>query len=227
MRFPSDEAIAIYRRFKALPGSEHIGKPVSIDALIGMCRRLRASHIVEMGCGIGALSYTLLAHSDAFVDIYEDNEFCQKALAENLKEFAGRFRVIDTYRLLPPSLDYELAVIDGGTGQDKDGGHRLAACHILLGQDRLSGVYIEGYRGLQRDLVRSTLRDRYACYFIPHKDLYVDGKKWAGGLEVRCIRTDSVVRRWGSFLLFEALARVRALYFRLRALARRRNPVGR
>ena len=35
---PSQAAIGLYEYFKTLPGSEHIGKPVSIDALIGICR---------------------------------------------------------------------------------------------------------------------------------------------------------------------------------------------
>ena len=215
---PSDEAVAIYNRFKDLPGSEHIGKPVSIDALMSMCREMRPRRILEMGGGIGALSHTLLSHSNAFVDIYEDNEFCRGELRKNLAEFRGRFQIMDTYRMLPPEREYDIAVIDGGMGNPGDGGHPLAAQLFLEYVDSVKAVYIEGYRGLQRDSVRRALQKKYICAFRPHKDVYVDGKKWAGGLEVRCFPAQSAAMRWMSFLFWEGVIWARKHYFRGRAM---------
>lgn len=209
------ESIAIYNRFKALPGSEHVGKPVSIDALINICRDTNPKRILEMGGGIGALSYTLLSNSNAFLDIYEDNEFCRGELKKNLKEFEGRYQVIDTYRLLPPAKEYGVVVIDGGNGLEGDGGYPLAARLFLEYMDSVAAVYIEGYRGLQRDLVRRALQQKYVCAFRVHKQIYVQGKKWVGGLEVRCKRSDSAIARWTDAMFWETLVVARKYYFKV------------
>ncbi|OGF28138.1 hypothetical protein A2477_03750 [Candidatus Falkowbacteria bacterium RIFOXYC2_FULL_47_12] len=215
---PSGEAMAIYNYFKSLPGSEHIGKPVSIEALIGMCREYNPSRILEMGGGVGAISYTLLKHSQAFLDIYEDNDFCIGELRKNLKEFEGRFQIIETYRMLPPAKSYDIVVIDGGTGAQKDGGYPLAAQLFLMYLDSVRSVYIEGYRGLQRNLVFHTLQKKYACSFVVYKEIFFEGKKWAGGLKITCRKTNSQAGRWLMFIFWEAVVWLRKQYFRLRAL---------
>lgn len=217
-RLPSSESIAIYNYFKTLPGSEHIGKPVSIEALMDMCNDLKPRRILEMGGGIGAISYTLLKHSGAFVDIYEDNDFCINALKENLKAFEGRFQIIETYRMLPPAKSYDIAVIDGGAGAEKDGGYPLAAQLFLTYIDSVKAVYIEGYRGLQRDLARRTLSKKYVCTFQVYKDVYIEGKKWPGGLKIMCKKAKSPLLAWSFFLFWEAVVWLRKQYFRGRAL---------
>ncbi|MBI2050308.1 MAG: hypothetical protein HYT31_00705 [Parcubacteria group bacterium] len=169
-----------------------------------------------MGGGIGALSYTLLKHSNAFLDIYEDNEFCRRELKKNLAEFEGRFQIIDTYRMLPPGKYYGVVVIDGGNGLVGDGGYPLAAQLFLEYLDSVDAVYIEGYRGLQRDLVRRALQKKYVCAFRVHKQIYVQGKKWVGGLEVRCKRSHSAIARWLDFMFWETLVFTRKYYFKVR-----------
>jgi len=213
----SSESIAIYNYFKTLHGSDHIGKPVSIGALIDICRELHPKRVLEMGGGIGALSYTLLKHSSAFVDIYEDNEFCIGELKKNLKEFEGRFQIITTYQTLPPARDYDVAVIDGGTGAEKDGGYAVATQLFLAQLDSISAVYIEGYRGMQRDAARRMLHKKYVCFFRVYKEVYSEGRKWQGGLRITCKKTKWALLRWLSFLFWEAMVFVRKYYFRLRA----------
>lgn len=217
-KLPSEESIKIYKYFKTLPGSEHIGKPVTIDVLINACKEIRPKRVLEMGGGIGALSYTLLKYSDAFIDIYEDNEFCRKELEKNLAEFEGRFQIIDTYRMLPPSQIYDIAVIDGGMGNPGDGGYATAAQLFLEYIDSIKVVYIEGYRGIQRDTVRKALQKKYICTFKAHKQIFVEGQKWVGGLEIRCKRAESSVMRWLIFLFWEAVVVLRKYYFKVRAL---------
>src|SRR3989339_1817628 len=107
----SDE---IYDKFKSQSGSQNIASPVTISVLSKMCAIERPKRILEMGGGIGTISYTLLKNSDAFIDIYEDNDFCRNKLKENLSQFSGRFQIIDTYRILPPVREYDLVIIDGG-----------------------------------------------------------------------------------------------------------------
>ena len=173
--------------------------------------------VLEMGGGIGALSYTLLKHSNAFVDIYEDNEFCIGELKKNLKEFEGRYQIINTYRMLPPEQVYDIAVVDGGNGIPGDGGYAQAAQLFLEYLNSIHVVYIEGYRGLQRDLVRRALQKKYVCAFRVHKQIYVEGKKWVGGLEVRCKKSNSAFARWMDFMFWETLVLARKYYFKVRS----------
>jgi len=215
---PSKEAIAIYSHFKSLPGSEYIGKPVSIEALIGICRELKPKRILEMGGGIGTISYTLLKHSGAIVHIYEDNQYCIGELRNNLKKFEGRFQIINTYRILPPALEYDMVVIDGGNGVGKNGGYHLATQMFLLFLDSVKVVYIEGYRAMQRDMARKALRDKYICTFTIYKDVVRSGKKWSGGLKILCSKNKSAALRWSSYLFWEIIVRMRRIFFSLRAL---------
>ena len=218
--FPSQEAIDIYNYFKTLPGSEHIGKPVSIDALIQICGEIKPQRVLEMGGGIGALSCTLLKYSNAFLDIYEDNEFCIGELRKNLAEYKERFQIISAYNVLPPSKNYDLVVIDGGTGTEGDGGYSLAARLFLLYIDSVKVVYLEGYRGMQRRLARLALREKYVCRYTPYKEIYVEGKKWHGGLKIVCRLVRSGFVRWTDFCFWELSYELRRWYFRIKNIGK-------
>ena len=81
------EAFSIYNAFKQKKGSEHISSPIGIHMLLNIITEVKPKHILEVGGGIGALSYTALKYSDAQVDIFESHPFCLTELKKNLAGF--------------------------------------------------------------------------------------------------------------------------------------------
>ncbi len=199
----STKAVEIYNNFKSLPGSEHIAKPTSISALLLICEEKKPKRVLELGGGIGTISHTLLTHSDAFVDIYEDNDYCIKRLRENLRAFQGRFSIIEDYRILPPAREYDVVIIDGGDGAPKDGGYGLAIWLFLHYIKSVRVVYVEGYRVLQRAFVRRALGKRFILKFTRYKDVYNKGVKWHGGLRIDCSECSSGIVRFLRYVAWE------------------------
>lgn len=209
------EAASVYRHFKSLPGSDHIAKPVNLSAIIEICKKEKPTRVLELGGGIGAISYAVLAHSDAFIDIYENNDFCIGALQKNLKEFEGRFSIIPDYKTLPPARRYDFFVVDGGTSGTKDDEYKMMVHNFIRHLESLKFVYIEGRRGLQRDLVRDALRDQYIYRLIKYADAIFDGKSMSGGLKIVCYPVSSAIIRQINFLFWNTIVSVRKTYFHL------------
>src|SRR3989344_9025597 len=183
----SQQTLDIYRQFKQQSGSEHIAKPTTIEALLQVCREENPKRILEMGGGIGTISYLLLKNSQAVVDIYEDNDFCLGKLAEKLSEFqGGRYNIINNYHTLPPVKDYDLMIVDGGSGRKDDGGYKTAVSDILSYLDSVKTVYVEGQRHVQRTLIFKTLVKKYIYKLVRYDRIIFEGKKLSGGLKIKC-----------------------------------------
>lgn len=131
--------------------------------------------------GVGALSYAMLANSNAFLDIYEDNDFCQKKLKENLKQFEGRYAIISNYRTLPPALHYDFMVIDGG---NKELHH--PEWFFVRYLESVKAIYIEGYRRSQYAWVSRALFARHTFKTKKIKGEVIDGKFQKGGTFITC-----------------------------------------
>src|SRR3989338_1129803 len=199
----SDEAMEIYRKFQEQTGSQHIATPVNLEALIRLCQEYKPKRILELGGGIGTISYTLLSSSEAILDIYEDNEFCQNKLKENLIKFEGRYQVISSYRVLPPAQQYDLIVVDGGNVKSWDGGFNQAIWFYVHYLKSLKLFYFEGYRRLQRFWARKALRHRYIYKLIKYDKMEWEGASWKGGLLIECRPSNSAVLRFLNFVYWE------------------------
>ena len=127
----SEEAINIYRAFKQKEGSEQIAGPITIQVILNICQN-NPKRILEMGGGIGTISYTLLKNSDAFVDIYEVDDFCLNKLKENLSGLEGRYQIIENYRILPPQREYDLIIVDGGINPERASKAVQAGANTLI-----------------------------------------------------------------------------------------------
>lgn len=163
----------IYRFFKTQSGSYAIAKPHNIEAIIHFCRQKQPKRVLELGGGIGTLSYTILSVSDATIDIYENNDFCQNKLNENLKAWPGRFQIIEDYKTLPPAKEYDVVIIDG---PDPPGlpAHRVVLTENIIGSlDRIGTVFVEGLRHNQRRAAQRCLAKKsgYRLQKIPGRDM--------------------------------------------------------
>lgn len=182
----SEQTLKIYKDFKEQTGSQNIAKPTTIEVLLEVCHEENPKRILEMGGGIGTISYLLLKNSGAVVDIYEDNDFCLRKLDEKLSEFNGRYNIITDYKTLPPVKDYDLVVVDGGSGRKNDGGYKMAVSNILSHLNSVKTVYIEGQRHVQRTLILKSLAKKYLYTLIRYDRVFFEGKQLTGGVRIKC-----------------------------------------
>lgn len=187
------DALFIYETFKQKRGSEHISSPIGIHALLEILKDIKPKHILEVGGGIGALSYTALKYSDAHVDIFEDHPFCLAELKKNLKGFEDRYTLLtDYHNFMLPRDTYDLLIIDGG-------GH--AFIYNLISACRYVGrIFVEGGRAEQRKQARKALRQRYL--FRPMQ--YAHGDKiYKGAHQIICHQSGNIMLRYIAYWFWE------------------------
>ncbi|OGG87273.1 hypothetical protein A3B87_00175 [Candidatus Kuenenbacteria bacterium RIFCSPHIGHO2_02_FULL_39_13] len=205
------EAVQTYQEFKHreenspdFDGKEiMIGKPTTIQKIINICQEINPKRVLEMGAGTGTISYTVLKYSNAHLDTYEHYDFCQKHLINNLKEFEDRYTLIKDYRLLPPHTDYDLVIIDGGSGKPWDGGFSKAVWIYLSCINNVKYVHVEGYRHYQRYLARKALSQRQIYKLIDYSEYQLDEQKLSGGLTIKCKPCKFRILRFFNWLFWE------------------------
>lgn len=187
------EAFSIYNTFKQKRGSEHISSPVGINVLIDIVIELQPKSILEVGGGIGALSYTALKYSNAHVDIFEDHPFCLSELKKNLKGFENRYTLLTDYENFTlPRDSYDLVIIDGG-------GHYFIY-NLISACRHVGRIFIEGGRAEQRKQARRALRQQYL--FRPIQYTHSDGE-YKGAHQIICCRNNNPLLRHIAYWFWE------------------------
>ncbi|MBI4992215.1 MAG: hypothetical protein HZB99_03285 [Candidatus Harrisonbacteria bacterium] len=183
--------------FEHKQGAEHIATPVSIYMVKRLSRKCK--HILEIGGGIGTLTYSILSESESQVDVYEDNDFCINELKKNLAELSERYTLLDDCTQSPPRIDYDLVIIDGGQG-GYDCGYPGMTENIFTFV-KPTFVYFEGVRRKQRRTTLRVLRNRYTIkiYRIPF--YFYQDRLYKGGTLMRCYVCNSFVKRWVNYIL--------------------------
>jgi len=199
----SPEALSIYDAFSRKEGSQHIATPVTIQALIDIVKKISPKRVLEMGAGIGTLTYTILENSDAYVDAYEDNNFCKNALSQNLSSLVGRYSVLSDYDQQPPCAEYDLFIVDGGSGKHEDGGVMDMVKSFIGAIDKIGVVYIEGGRHIQRSLLRKALTQRFRYRLVEYSKVSIEDQTFKGGLAIYCIPTKSAIIRFINYIYWE------------------------
>jgi hypothetical protein len=202
---PLVEARNVHRTFKAKPGSDHIAGLNTILAIIGFCQAEEPQKILELGGGIGTISHTLLQYSTATIDSYESNPWCLEQLRANVG-YSDRLNLVTSYRQLPPHREYDLVVVDGGTGQggDADDGTMKTVQLFLRSLDRVGTVIVEGDRTAQRGQIRRALKDEYL--FRPERSPSTGEEK---GFTIYRLKPAASKIRWLNWMLWEVIERSR------------------
>lgn len=180
-----NKAIKIFEKFNDKDNrKDAIGGIVTIKALINICKRENPKLVLELGGGKGTLSYAVLANSDAVINIYEPLENFRETIKDNLKEFTGRYSLMSSYTILPPSRKYDLIIVDGGKKASEGGGGfaKLIASYISS-LDSVKTIIIEGQRKSQRYWAIEALWWNYLYRPVRHKGP-TGGEK--GCLEIKC-----------------------------------------
>lgn len=144
---------ALYERFRSYPGSQYIAKSGAIHGVSEQIARLRPTRILEVGAGIGTLTYTIITtlemvgHHARVVSI-EHDAFCLDALPRNLGPALGKVELRPDTRGLEPAA-FDFVIVDGGTLE------RGAYTELVAPRGR---VLVEGFREHQRVAIREAGR---------------------------------------------------------------------
>src|SRR3989344_2117964 len=153
----------IYTLFKNKDGSEAIAGIATLEAVVSLVKEDNPKTVLELGGGLGTISYAILKNSNATLDIYEHNEYCRNELKKNLKGVEDRYTIITDYVYLPPKREYDLIVVDGGKGSGKyqgTGYPQLIAAY-LQSLSSIKTIFIEGQRKSQKYWILEALHSRY------------------------------------------------------------------
>jgi protein-L-isoaspartate O-methyltransferase len=180
-------ARGIHDRFKDLSGSEYIASEDAVAGLIRILRRYKPRRILELGSGIGTLTFAITAVMDEArgrdyrLVMIENNDFCRSQLVVNLAGKIARGTLIRDVDEISGG-EFDLIVVDGGS--DTDVGYMTFLSSRGM-------IFVEGDREPQRTLIeasrpsyvrslyRSMQMDRSAAH---HARSTGDGaSRWGGG----------------------------------------------
>ena len=104
-------AAKVYRRFVSRPGADHIASRISLAHLAAVLRTFDCKRVLELGAGIGTITYLLLQQSREVIAL-EHNSFCQHQLELNIPtSLRSRLRLVSDEAEIDGVFD--LVIIDG------------------------------------------------------------------------------------------------------------------
>jgi len=164
----------IWQTFISKPGA-FVGDVVGISSeqaiggVITTICKYNPLKILELGAGIGTLTYTVLKtvtslnnhrnNEYAFFTV-ENNEFCLNQLTINLFGFDGMYTVIPSTEALPIGILFDFIIVDGGG--DLDGDMGIIPFGNMLAQNGI--ILVEGGRAFQRDCIKEWYGARQYVY---------------------------------------------------------------
>jgi len=150
------KAQEIHALFASQVGAYAIATPVNIEAVIEYCKSSNLRRVLELGGGIGTLTYTVLSESEANVEVYEDNPYCREQLVKNIGQWRDRVKVIASYDVLPSAVFYDLVIIDGPDCDDLLERDRKTR-NVLSSLRDIDCFFIEGSRYSQRRIAQRVM----------------------------------------------------------------------
>ncbi len=197
------ETLHVYEAFSKKAGADYIASKIALEALMQVLGKLQPKRILEVGAGIGTMSYMALKYTDAHIDLFENNQFCIGELQKNLQGFEGRFTIVSDYKTFSlPSDSYDLCIVDGGTQE--------LLRKIIQDAKNIKDIFIEGHRDEQRKVMRQCLRKRYTFQMLQYTDK--DGKVaqfndsqgiGKGAHEMVCVLNSNPLIRFLSYWFWE------------------------
>lgn len=162
MKKPSPEQI--HTLFSSQMGAYAIATPININAIINFCVSKKPKRVLELGGGIGTLTYCVLNYTEAIVEVYEENGFCREKLRQNVARWSDRLVLKESYAQAPSLVDYDLVLIDGPDSETIEERDRLT-CQVLASLRSIGSFFIEGSRYSQRQLAQRKMAN-ISLYFL-------------------------------------------------------------
>jgi len=148
----------IHASFASQAGAHAIATPINIEAIIDYCQSTKLRRVLEIGGGIGTLTFTVLSYSDAIIEVYEDSSYCRKKLRANLVDWRDRFQVIDSYDHYPSASEYDLVIVDGPDCNSLEERDRKTS-QVLSPLRSVGCFFIEGSRYSQRRIAQQKMAE--------------------------------------------------------------------
>ncbi|MGB7201858.1 MAG: SAM-dependent methyltransferase [Pyrinomonadaceae bacterium] len=172
--------------FSHKEGSQHIAMRTAVSGLMRLLKREEPKSILEIGAGIGTLTYTtiqtLARHGieDYRYMCVENNEYCKQRLEENLQAMMARITMVDGVQFLPSVPEsFDFMILDGGDHDDPSLFARLSDG---------ATVFIEGGRAKQAAVLQTVLGDRPFVKAVVRtsqiKNIVDQSVKWEKGYRV-------------------------------------------
>jgi hypothetical protein len=133
-----------YKKFSTLEGNQYIAGDYAIENILELIKDFKIKNILEIGLGIGSISDAILNFSkDNSLEINyygtELNEFCLKALKNNVTDF-DEIHLFSDLEFLKTDTNFDLVIVDGSD-------ESLVKVKDLLTTRAL--IFIEGGRASQ------------------------------------------------------------------------------
>lgn len=111
-------SIDCYKYFSEQEGCQHIAGLFALEKILDIIDVNKPKTILEVGLGIGSISYTILKqadNSDTQVTYHgtEANEFCLNALKQNLGKYYQSVNIYKDIETLNSKEKYDFVIIDG------------------------------------------------------------------------------------------------------------------
>jgi len=183
-----------YEKFCLAEGSQHIASEFAIEKINELVKIFRVERILEVGLGIGSISGIILAVNKDKKLIYmgtEANNFCLKALRDNLGEDYNRLTIISDLTQISVLNKFDLIIIDG-KDQNLNIAKDLISYHGIIA--------IEGDRISQLDSLQKFFPNhRYVHLISLNKNESFSPfpiTNWQGGLKVIFINPTGFQKLW-------------------------------
>lgn len=132
----------IYTYFSEKEGNQHIAGLYAIQKILSLIKENRPQRILEVGLGIGSISYAILTYHkennlNVIYDGTEANEFCLSQLEPNLQDLYSQLNIYSDIHSINHNHKYDFVIIDGTDHS------------IDLIKDRINPqgvIFIEGHR---------------------------------------------------------------------------------
>lgn len=175
------EAENYYRKFSKLNGNEHIASLYAIEKLLDIVKINRPNKILEVGLGIGSISYSIIDYLSRKEDKFEyfgteANEFCLRELPKNLESHYSRLKLFSSLSHIDRTNKFDLIIIDGSDSS-------IEKLQDLITENGV--VFIEGDRKGQQNLLRKVFPKHLFVHTVsnyrePDYGPFTTGN-WSGG----------------------------------------------
>jgi hypothetical protein len=179
-----NSAIQTYKYFSGLDGNQHIASEFALRKVIKISERYKIKNVLELGLGIGSISYCILNFSKEvntkinYIGT-ESNEFCLEVLPKYLKDHFHKIQIFDDLNNVTSKEKFDLVIIDG-----KD--ENLLKIKNMISNSGI--IIIEGDRIPQLELVRSSFPNSLFTRLISnYKNPYYgpfSASDWCGGIQL-------------------------------------------
>lgn len=206
-------AIDTYKYFSSLEGNKHIASEFALKKIIDIIENNKIKNILELGLGIGSISYCILEFSKRNgipINYFgtESNEFCLNVLPKYLKDHFDNIQIFDSLNKVPCKSKFNLVIIDG-----KEEG--LVKIKEIITNKGI--IIIEGDRMPQLELIRDVFPNSLYVRLISNYRSPIYGpfssNDWCGGIQLLFVNPNFYQKL--NFLYYKLITAIR---YRLRAI---------